>query len=140
MEEKNYKIQINYTTGDSFGSEDRSSDVEMQWNKLEVAQENLKRIEEHYEFYRKQDSWGRRTLSADEREQLKQEAINTAAWAVVPDEKLDKHMNEHRLIYCVKLKEDDGVERSISCFWTGYFESLNSAEIVTNEKKFKIEF
>lgn len=48
-----YKILYNYNTGDSFHNEDELEDtIELEWNNREVALANLKRIEEHYKFYR----------------------------------------------------------------------------------------
>ena len=46
-----YQIQINYSTGDSFHTEDREERIDFVWTNLEVAKENLQRIEEHYKMY-----------------------------------------------------------------------------------------
>lgn len=51
---KMYDIVIDYTTGDSFGSERIEDEpVGIVVSSLEVAKENLKRIQEHYEKYNK---------------------------------------------------------------------------------------
>lgn len=46
-----YKIKIDYQTGDSFDTYDTSTLLDGEWNNLEVAKENLKRIQLHYEFF-----------------------------------------------------------------------------------------
>ena len=47
-----YCIKISYQTGNSFGSEDTFDYLELEWDNIEVAKENLIRIKEHYKFYR----------------------------------------------------------------------------------------
>lgn len=67
-----YKIVAYYRTGNSFGSEDTQSNVELQWNDLEIAKENLRRIKEHDEFQREVDNrFGNKT-----KDQLLKEAKN----------------------------------------------------------------
>lgn len=51
-----YQIQYSYSTGDSFGNEDRTSILELSWNNLDVAKKNLKAIKEHYKMYKEIES------------------------------------------------------------------------------------
>lgn len=46
-----YKIKISYCTGNSFGSEDTEDLVELDWDNLDIAKENLQYIKEHYKQY-----------------------------------------------------------------------------------------
>lgn len=46
-----YKIEYSYRTGDSFSSNDATGILELEWNDLNVAKANLKRIQEHYKMY-----------------------------------------------------------------------------------------
>ena len=39
-----YQIKLSYTTGNSFGSEEREELLEYVWENIEIARENLKRI------------------------------------------------------------------------------------------------
>ncbi len=102
-----YRIKYNYDTGDSFANyPDNEEFLELEWQNIEVARANLVRIKEHYEQYRKVNSWGGRGNDQE---------------------------------YCINLYTDDNVKMQIMAPWCGYFESLNSAEIVG--KTFdKIEF
>lgn len=89
-----YDIEIDYTTGDSFGSERiEGESVGIVTSDLDKAKENLRRIKAHYEKY--------------------------ACDSDTPDER-----------YELALLTDEG-ERTIFPFWTGYFETLHGAMIVT---------
>jgi len=47
-----YRILYNYDTGDSFHNEDGLEDyIELEFDQIEVAEANMKRIEEHYKLY-----------------------------------------------------------------------------------------
>ena len=41
---------------------------------------------------------------------------------------------------CIKLKTDTGKDFQMSCFWCGYFNQLNAAEIEIDNSDLKIEF
>jgi|AntRauMFilla1563_2_1112583.scaffolds.fasta_scaffold00519_4 hypothetical protein len=43
-----YTIKIEYTTGNSFTSEDTSDVITLSWDNLEIAKENLLAIKEHW--------------------------------------------------------------------------------------------
>ena len=55
MSKQFYKIKVFYETGDSFGSNDTETILEPEWEKLDVAKENLKRIKTHYKIYQRLD-------------------------------------------------------------------------------------
>ena len=48
---KKYYIEIFYETGDSFSSSDEICTLELQWDNLDIAKENIKRIQAHNEWY-----------------------------------------------------------------------------------------
>lgn len=153
-----YKIKIDYSTGNSFGSEDTYSHLEMEWENIDVVQANLKRIEEHYKMYQELSRYG---LNKRKREDIEKDNINKD-WFVnnpklfginklkqlVPTEEKHKHLFESTVYrpdvyyyeHCIKLKTDAGNDWQISAFWVGYFEHLNSAEIEIDDKSMKITF
>lgn len=49
---RKYKIKISYYTGDSFGNYDSEDYLELSWDNLAIAKDNLQAIREHYEYYR----------------------------------------------------------------------------------------
>ena len=54
---KKYRIKISYQTGNSFGSEDTTDYLEITWDDIDIAKENLQRIREHYEMYKELDGY-----------------------------------------------------------------------------------
>jgi hypothetical protein len=54
-----YKIKAEYSTGDSNDTYDETLVLDMQWKSLQNATNALKRIEEHYHWYRSQHGWDR---------------------------------------------------------------------------------
>ena len=152
-----YKIKISYTTGDSFHTEDTFDYLELDFNDLDIAKENLQRISEHYKMYKELNYNYYRDYS---REEIIAENINKPWFVNMPklfcistgnamDEKYkqtvgignweyrpDSYYSEH----CLKLKADNGNEMQISAFWSGYFETLNCVEIVVDESDMKINF
>src|ERR1035437_7356165 len=143
-----YKIQISYSTGNSFGSHDAKDVLEISWNDLNVAKYNLKYIKEHYMM---QDDINKNWKQKQTKEQWNEECTDKP-WYVfqnvllqngcVIDEK-DKHKYDSKTLKyvanddlaqnCIKLYTDNGNVFQISCFWIGYFEQLHSAKIIMNE-------
>jgi hypothetical protein len=118
------KILINYNTGDSFHNEDNiESHLEMTWENLDVAKENLQRIKEHYKWY--QDKENSHFSWKNKGEKL------------APEPEWHKGMEYD---FSIKLKADNGNEMQMTAFWCGYFESLNSAEIINDNSDMKITF
>jgi hypothetical protein len=104
-----YKIEIYYSTGDSFHTEDRQDLLDGTWKDLEIAKENLSRIKEHYLWY-----------SSIHNYPYKQN-VKKPEW----------HKGKE---YSITLKTDDNKDYSYGAFWCGYFETLYDASIV-NEKE-----
>lgn len=124
-----YKIKYTYETGNSFGRETTSDILEFEFNNLELAQENLQRIKEHYEQYRETDGYMRRNANEI------YEQNKNKDWFV-------ETKNYYHSRSCLKLKLDNGKFVQFWAPWCGYFETLYSAEIVLPpiENKNKIEF
>lgn len=115
-----YKIKINYSTGDSFHTEEREEFLEYEFEKLETAKENLERIKEHYEVYQE---YGRNYHGSYK--EIK-EKYGNKKWFVSKDSKIyDTFLSLHSL----NLVLDDKREVRYSSFWTGYFERLHGAYI-----------
>lgn len=107
-----WEINISYTTGNSFGSEDTEDLVGYSWNNLEDAKEALAYIKEHYA--------AQQGLSCRDKEFI--EKYGRKVWC-------DK---EYPTV-CLLVPDNDGGQHRISAFWCGYFESLQSASIITEE-------
>jgi len=101
-----YNIRIFYRTGDSFGSRNKEMDLDGFWENTEIIKENLKRIKEHYEWYKNKNS------------SYSSKKIEKPTW----------HTN--RYDESIKLKTDKGVEYEQSTYWCGYFESLYGAKAI----------
>ena len=151
-----YKIKMDYSTGNSFGSEDMIGYVDLEWTNLNVAKENLQRINEHYKQYENISHC--RTMS--KKYELYEENINKDWFVYKPrlisklngcaiDEKEKNRIGEENCEYvpddyfaqyCIILKTDDGKDYQMSAFWCGYFEQLYSAEIEIDNSDMKILF
>lgn len=112
-----YQISIEYTTGDSFGSEEEEEVLDLVFKDLSVAEENLTRIKEHYDYFN--------NINSCQRHSTKNPVKPT--W-------FDKETTE----YSIVLKTDTGENCLIGCFWIGYFESLIEIKIVSNELPYYI--
>jgi len=148
----NYKILIEYQTGDSFGSNDTKNYLDLEWNNLDIAKENLQYIQEHYELYKLVDGYGWGMPKGETKESMiKKSSIKP--WFVpkilykhiehkscIDIEIFDKLTEEQKkefeqifdqyyATHCINLKADNGKFMQMSCFWCGYFERLQSAEI-----------
>jgi hypothetical protein len=126
-----YRIAFSYNTGSSFHTEKNIEEfINLTWNSLEIAEENLKRIKEHYEFYCKLHS---RSFDCDYRDyQIKRDEILLAA--------IDKpwFSNDDYYEHSLNLLTDAGNIYKYSAQWCGYFESLNWAEI--RSKNHRVSF
>jgi hypothetical protein len=159
-----YRIKYNYDTGDSFRqSPDNSDFLEMVWEDLEVAKQNLQRIKDHYSQYRDCNSYSARKNKAEILEANKdkdwfvrkdrifvfEKDTPSYYWAV--DKKdLEKckekdlgiryGFDESDAENCIILYTDAGNPWQFWAPWCGYFETLNYAEIVPEEDDMKIRF
>lgn len=118
-----YKIKVEYRTGNSFGNHDETDYVDLGWENLDIVKENLKRITEHYEWYRDINNCSRWSPK---------QQVKKPEWIKEKDDEMAQ--------YIINLKLDDGTERNYSPFWIGYFECLYSLEIVMDFKDCRIEF
>lgn len=136
-----HQIKIHYTTGNSFGSEDTSGILELDWNNLDVAKENLKRIKEHYMCYKVDNDYsgkkGYYFSSLTPEEKLIYDTRKDQRW--YHETKFFSNSNDS-YHYSIVLVTDDGNDFQISPFWIGYFERLNWAEIISDDNDMKISF
>ena len=112
-----YTIKVNYNTGNSFGSHtEEDCPTELECEKIETANENLKRIKEHYEARIELEFGYKKAKLSDYADK---------PWFV------ESHgLGKGSLSSCVKLIADNGNEFNFSCSWVGYFERLNWCEVV----------
>lgn len=153
-----YKIKIEYQTGNSFCSEDETRYIDITWENIDVAKENLRRIKEHYEQYREINSYksGKNksikdilNLNIDKKWFVYKPKLVSKMNGYPINEKTKKKFgmknceyvpDEHSATYCLKLKTDEGDDYQLYTFWCGYFEELYSAEIEIDNSDMKIEF
>ena len=152
-----YRIRIDYTTGNSLHSENTSDYLEFTWKDLNIAKENLKRIQKHYKMYREINGYSlKRTKTNYEIfEEHKNEnwfvnqpkfynkhghAITDKDAKKLGEGNYEIHPEEYNATNCIKFIMDNGENLQIMCFWCGYFESLNTAEIEIDHSDLKIEF
>ncbi len=148
---KKYEIIIHYATGNSFGSQDTEDALSCEWNKLDVAKENLVRIKEHHDLFQKLDKF---LISKEEKTSLIEESKNKPWFRL--EEKPYRISGDYRIEMSetkkyegdwemrpdmmtaelsVILKTDEGKDFVQSCFWQGYFERLYSADIQHKTKE-----
>lgn len=126
-----YRIKYYYGTGDSFGTEDTSSIFEDEWENLEIAKANLKRIKEHYDFYKIAPKIG-----SHYEKFFSEKEIKIAKEAPLKDWYVSSLRHEIPLL---KFSSDNGKFYQLFAPWCGYFEHLFSAEIIISDKDLKIE-
>ncbi len=124
-----YSIKIEYTTSDSFNPPRRQvENLELRWTNIDIAKENLIRINEHFTYYEAQD----RFYLKAQKEEITAKSKNQP-WYY-------KEGKAHEAESYLYLKKDDGTEHRICAFWIGYFERLIAAEIVIDMSDMRIEF
>lgn len=119
-----YTINIEYTTGDSFGSRMENSGIDLSWTNLEIAKANLIRIKEHNEYYKKTNNY----YAKPDLEKLQKEAETKDWFTNSQAESRSEAVFQNE--YSVMLQLDDGTFHKYYTFWIGYFEHLESAEVV----------
>lgn len=128
-----YKIKYTFETGDSFGSHIEKSELENEWENLEIAKQNLKSIEQHYTWYKlkKEGERFRRTYrnSHDEYEKTILNFAKDKVWFI-----------SEKDYYCLKLQLDNGEDWQMWAPWCGHFETLIEVEIVIDNLDMKIQF
>lgn len=124
-----YQITVYYETGDSFHTEDTETTLEMRWENLDIAKENLERIKQHHEYY--YDSKKRYTFRYNEKDFYDK-------WKSVPDFiVIDPRVASFPML---KLKLDNGNEMEMWPMWCGHFERLYGAEIKIDYDKNGMRF
>ena len=121
-----YKIKYFYKTGNSFGSSNEEDYLELTWEKKEIARDALRRIKEHYIYYKEKHKYYLRT---PEEKEINARIIKEAAYK-------DWFVDDDTLI----IKTDDNKDFEFWPPWCGYFEALYSAEIVSYNSTDKITF
>ena len=106
-----WTIEVEFTTGDSFSSERTSDKIGYSWNNLDKAKQSLQLLKIHHNYYKSVEGskYGR-------------------------DIKVKKPDNYTSDYSCNIIGDNDELI-SISVFWHGYFETLHTLTIVTDEKK-----
>lgn len=102
-----YKIKVEYQTGDSFNSYDEEEILDITWNDADIAKENLRRIQEHY-------NWAEVLYTSN--------SIDRPKWLE----------NTGCSEYNIPLLLDDGTIQRVAVSWVGYFETLYGASIISD--------
>lgn len=151
-----FKIKITYTTGNSLSQKSTTDDLELTWENLDNAKDNLNRIKEHYGMYREINTYNYygKEVEILNRYSNKDWFVNKSQLYCISGDyavdEADKHkIKENDLEYRIdihtakqhlRLKTDNGNYMQLSAFWIGYFEDLEYAEVVINDENLKIEF
>jgi len=106
-----YKIKYFYETGDSFRTYKDEGVLPMTWKSLDAAKDALKRIKEHYLWYQHNNRY-----------------YYVPSSPFPPVEPTWHAGQEYD--FTVILKLDNGNDVQFSAPWCGYFETLESAEII----------
>lgn len=113
-----YTIQISYRTGNSFGSEDVVEDIGYSFETRKEARLVLSYIKEHYQMYKEINEW---QPYPRKNKEFTRQAITSRhkdkPWYY-------SEYPEHSVRY---------LDRNISCFWCGYFETLYTAKIILED-------
>lgn len=144
-----YKIKIIYDSGDSFNKYNGLEQcLEPKWSNIDIAKENLKRIQVHHNWVKnfdpnssqmrygysltdEQNEVIKRLGYGDERyKYLEKICIKNAPSFV----KVGKKFDLHELTYYVNLLDDDRNTVRVTAFWEGYFETLYGASIIADEE------
>lgn len=127
-----YTIEIDYTTGNSFNSEDITGErIALCWEDKELARAALKVIQEHYELYQEKQSCSWSSKRTRTNEQIFKEVKKKDWYRPNPNDSWA--VKEDHWPYCCYVKMDDGQYRKMDAFWIGYFESLHEARVVCDE-------
>lgn len=121
-----YKIKYFYETGNSFGREDCTEILELEWNDLEIARTALSYINEHWEFY---SEYKRYSISDAERKKLIR-SVKDKPWFIE---------GKYESFSSLLLPTDEGKDYMMSAPWCGYFETLYGAEIVLDSSRDRIK-
>lgn len=142
----NYIIKVSYSTGDSFGSDDTYTNIELTWKDLSIAKENLQRIKEHYVLH----NLSRSKFNINDYKDKPWFVYEPKLFSISMNRAIDESQkkegdyeyraDEYYYQHCLKLKADNGNEMQISAFWCGYFEQLHQIEIELDKSDMIITF
>jgi len=158
-----YKIKYVYKTGNSFNTYTDEGELEIDWTDLSVAKQNLKRIKEHYDFYKEINSYFsdktdeeliEENKSKDwfytEKRLIAYEEGKKEDYCVIDKKETKKWKDQGYIIDTIISKDsatnylilytDENKPFQFWPQWCGYFETLISAEIIPDENDMKIEF
>ena len=119
-----YSIKINYTTGNSLGSERTTEEVGMNWTDIDQAKKALRYIKEHYEAYKEceesnSSAWHRAHGPFDI------DSVREKPWYHGPIDVSFPDAWQSTVV----IDKDDGSRFAIDAFWIGHFETLHMAEV-----------
>lgn len=115
-----YEIQVEYVTGNSFGSRDEVDTVGCIWRDLDKAKLALSYIKAHHE-------------AVAEKERSNGWNSSNVKFDIKKYEKEPWFFSEDRGAYwdsAVVLPLDDESSMRVCAFWEGYFEQLRGAKII----------
>lgn len=113
-----YTIEIDYITGDSFGSYDETATIGAVFENIDQAKIALDCIKDHYETIQKfSKTWTKKGLDKHKRDMRSKKWFVTSKW-------------DYDGKYSIKVPLNDEEWTKISTFWIGHFERLLEARIV----------
>lgn len=127
-----YEIRYDYRTGNTFGSEDLMDQLLGEFPTLEVAQRNLDRIKEHYEFYEKIDETKSGRFSDKSWKELQKEVESLEE----KRSKKDWYYKDYPNGY-INLEVEDGKFEKYSIRWCGYFETLYAVRVKQKDLEYR---
>ena len=159
-----YKIKYNYNAGSSLTYEEGLEELlELQFDNIEVAKQNLKRIESHYLMNKELNNYPKNNdekilkkyqnedwFVLNEKPCIYYTENGKETYQAIDTNKIKKYkkngyktgtfIDEHQAKYCIYLFTDKNIRMQISCPWMGYNNSLNFIEIVEDFSDRKIIF
>lgn len=119
-----YRIKYNYTKSSYEENVDIEDYLDQEWNNLNIAKENLKRIKEHYECYKK---WKSMIFCSKEQQEFDKE-LSTKDWY------------DSSYFDLLRLKLDNGEFSEITIPWSVNNCVLNRIKIEEYDDEMEIFF
>lgn len=126
-----FKIKYEYETGDSFSNEDAEGVLEISWKDKSKAQDAIRRIREHYQYYRAINGYHSYSEASEILKAI--EEARKADWFAAT-------LHDERGEYTLKVKTDEDKDYQFRAPWCGYFETLYGAEIIEDDPNNKVTF
>ena len=121
-----FTIEVTYQTGDSFNSYEETHEIGLMWNNIELANEALSDLSEHYKLFQEREGYGRTTTNED----IYKRAKKCRWYQPTHDRSVYDNENDWSYVGCM-VEMDDGSYKDIPTNdWCGYFETLRSAKII----------